>query len=530
MNETPRFMGVGLSTGRARVTAFLGGEVFLSRYGAFLPAAAILPFLMFNLLAASVRPLWYDELYTYNIANLPSLAQIWHALSSGEEQLPFFYYVMEWNVVKLFGASEFTLRLPSFIGFLVGLLSIFLFLRKTLGPFYAGIGAIAPAGTGYQAYLVEARPYGLVLGFAGIALCAWNEKDHPTRRKAALVCLSCALTLLPSLHYFAVLVVVPLMAAEIVRAYSKRSLDLVALTVMICAPAAGLLLNAPLMLSAAGTIGNFWSPGGSLGAGIFVIGNNFRQAWTLLSISFVVPLAIRAYMIGPIESVKPQGRLSSAQWTAALCLLLLPLLGVLTAKVVGAFVDRYFIPMVLGCGIVTAALLAALFRSLSGKGASVAAVSLVLAAFLGLEGWATLKEAKAGRSALYSEIQMLRSYPSATLPIVTNDNQTFVALNHYAPTDIRLRLVYLVDQDLAIRWLGYSQIEKAMYKLVEPWFHANVINYQNFISKNSQFLLFGRLEDGWLDRQLRSEGWIENVRGIMPGGQIKYLLEVHQSI
>jgi hypothetical protein len=234
--------------------------------------------------------------------------------------------------------------------------------------------------------------------------------------------------------------------------------------------------------------------------------------------------------MGPNESGKPQGRLSSAQWTAALCLALLPLIGVLTAKVVGAFVDRYFIPMVLGCGIVTAALLATCFRSLRVNGASVVAISLVLAAFLGLEGWTSLKGAKAARSALFSEIQMLTSYSTKTQPIVANDNRTLVELGHYAPPDVRLRLLYLVDQDLAKQWLGYSQIDKAMYNLIGPWFHANVTNYQDFTSKNSKFILFGRLEDGWVDKQLRSEHWIEDVRGVLQGGQTKYLFEVRRNI
>lgn len=43
---------------------------------------------VFTYVLAKRKPLWNDELYTYYIARLPAMTDVWGALMSGSEQLP----------------------------------------------------------------------------------------------------------------------------------------------------------------------------------------------------------------------------------------------------------------------------------------------------------------------------------------------------------------------------------------------------------------------------------------------------------
>jgi hypothetical protein len=191
----------------------------------------------------------------------------------------------------------------------------------------------------------------------------------------------------------------------------------------------------------------------------------------------------------------------------------------------GAFVDRYFIPMVLGTSISTAALLAICFRPIRGSGAFAAASALSLAAFLTYAGWASLQSDKAEGRALSAAIKMLESYPDASLPIATAESLTFLELSHYAPPAVRSKLVYLADRGLAKHWLGFTSTESGMYSLVGPWFGTNVVNYRDFIVEHPRFLLFGNLDLSWVDKQLRSDGWTLDFRGTQPN---KILFEVRR--
>jgi hypothetical protein len=110
-----------------------------ARFGSIFLTIGLLPFLAFT--------------FTYYIGSLASLSEVWQALATGGEQMPYFYYIIMWNVLHWFGASEVTVRLPSFLGFLVGLSSIFFVLRRRIGPSYAAIGAMLPAATGFASYL-----------------------------------------------------------------------------------------------------------------------------------------------------------------------------------------------------------------------------------------------------------------------------------------------------------------------------------------------------------------------------------------
>src|ERR1017187_2720902 len=70
--------------------------------------------------------------------------------------------------------SCFAIRFPELIGFLAASLCLFHFIRRRTNALYGLVGMLACGITGAYPFAYEARPYGLVLGFCGLALVCWQ--------------------------------------------------------------------------------------------------------------------------------------------------------------------------------------------------------------------------------------------------------------------------------------------------------------------------------------------------------------------
>jgi hypothetical protein len=99
-------------------------------------------------LTAARKQLENDELFTLNIARLPSLAEVWSALLTGAEQLPPFFYMLTRAVLSLLGESNLALRLPAILGFWVMGLCLFRFVSKRSTALYGLAAMLFPLTTG----------------------------------------------------------------------------------------------------------------------------------------------------------------------------------------------------------------------------------------------------------------------------------------------------------------------------------------------------------------------------------------------
>src|SRR4029450_5632279 len=134
----------------------------------FLSGFSIL-YLLLTCLIASRRLMWNDEFFTYYIAVLPHISDIWSALLSGGEQCPPFVHLITRASVTLFGVNHISIRLPEVLGFWVMSLCLFQFVSKRSSALYGSVAMLFPLVTAAYHYATEARPYGLVLGFSGLA-------------------------------------------------------------------------------------------------------------------------------------------------------------------------------------------------------------------------------------------------------------------------------------------------------------------------------------------------------------------------
>lgn len=469
-------------------------------------------YMSLTLWTANVKPLWNDELFTFYIATLPTLSDTWLALATGAEQIPIFYYCIVRGVVWIMGPNPLWIRFISVISFLVACISIFYFLKDRIGPAYAITAAQLPVISPFYRFAYEARPYGLVLGLSGVALCCWQHSRHKGRRKARLLLLCSSLVLATGCHYYAVLFHLPLLLGESVRTALRKQSDVCVLIILLGAPVIALAASYPLIVSAAANVGAFWARVDwrhvtNLYTSVLV--RTAPALGTAAALSIMVSPMLNGFSREPIISPLLQGRLSSAlspcEWTATIGFALLPVLGLALALVTGAFVDRYVISVVIGLSIVLTVPISVLFQQRRAEALVAAFLMIGPANFVGLHG---LRKAYSVERNLQDAISALKNSGDERSVIVASETHTFLELSHYAPQGIKSRIVYLADPLSAARLLGHTSVENGMVNLVGTYLKRNVTPYDTFVARHCSFLLFGNISPwaSWVVVRLKEDG------------------------
>jgi hypothetical protein len=445
---------------------------------------------------ASRKLLWNDELFTFHMARLPDVSELWSALLTGADQIPPLFYLITRASFSLFGVNHLAIRLPEAVGFLIMSLCLFKFVCRRSSALYGFTAMLFPLVTTAYDYAYEARPYGLVLGFSGLALLCWQSAADGRYRKVSLIglALSCAVAL--STHYYGILIFFPLALGEFVRSISQRRVDL-AIWLAFGLALAPLLFFIPLIEQARSYSANFWA----------------RPHWGLIAefyyfllIPAVAPLVAVLILAAGFPTSDPPGNVRTDQQlqpkllphetAAALGFIVVPFVAVaLAVGVTGAFTHRYALPSVIGFSIV---LPLGAARLLNGR--AIIGVALVMAlcgacAMLSIRGLQNASSVSQKESRAY---EFLRSNSEGLWPIVISDAHTFMRLAHYARHDIASRLVYLADPESALRHLGQTTVDRGLLDL-KSVFRLNVQPYRSYIDSQERFLVYGPIRDlSWL--------------------------------
>src|SRR5262249_42181003 len=139
------------------------------------------------------KPLWHDETFTHYLARLHTPSELWSALRTGADLNPPLYHVLAQVSQALFGENPTALRLPSILGFWVMCVCLFRSVGRWCPPVTAWSALLWPLLTGAYEYAYEARPYGLLLGWTGLAFWFWQSATGQGRRSFALLGLALAL-------------------------------------------------------------------------------------------------------------------------------------------------------------------------------------------------------------------------------------------------------------------------------------------------------------------------------------------------
>lgn len=490
-------------------------------FAAKLEKNKLLLFLGFTVLYAATtyklsreKLMWNDELYTYYIARLPAMTDVWGALMSGGEQLPPFFYLVTRASINLFGINNLAFRLPEMIGFWVMCLCMFIFVARRTSNFYGLLAAAFPLVTFTYYYAYEARPYGLVLGFSALALLCWQSAAMNRLRSLSIVCLAMSLAAALSSHYYGIFVIFPIALGEAARTFFRRRFDAPVWTAF-CLAVTPLFWHLPLIWQARAYSGGFWAPPQWSDIPGFYINMLYAAVLPLVSILFLAWI----YQAVSRDDTPPQKESSSKntppvyEVVAAAGFITIPIICVILGKTVtGAFTDRYAVSAIVGFSI----LISFAVAKLCNNSAVVSAVLIIC--FVGSFGILiyreTWKPSDQWGAEPETKIQLLQREAAGDLPIVAADPYTFIELEHYAPPEISSRVVYLADPEASLRQLKHNSIERGMVDLLKPWFGLKVTDYNSYIAARPQFLLCGNPGFfSWIIPELEQDGMRLEYRG-----------------
>ena len=178
--------------------------------------AATAAFFTAMVVLSSRKPMTFDEMFTYRIAQMPSVTAIWTGMADGlGETNPPFIHIIAHFTLHLPLPPELAIRLPSMLGYWAMVTCVLCFVARRVSPLSA---AVATAVLSCQfSYAIQGRAYGVVLGLSGIAFLLWQAATESARPVWQSIALSLCLAATTFAHFYGFLLILPLALAELVR-------------------------------------------------------------------------------------------------------------------------------------------------------------------------------------------------------------------------------------------------------------------------------------------------------------------------
>ena len=470
--------------------------------------------------ASRNRPLWHDELFTYWIAQAPSLGVMFYDLRTHDLNPPLLYLTTRLSF-SLLGVNTLATRLPEIVGFLVALLALFQFVRVRLGVAYALFAAGLLLESETASLSVDARPYALMLGCLGIALVGWqNAASETSRRRGwslSLVFLGVSGMLLS--HIFAVLALGALIVAELWRERRCGTLDLPLLAVLFL-PMAATLTYIPMLRVHGGAIypTAFQPDGGKIFFFYIEAISHELVGLCLTAVCALIFLRLRLLRPGP-PAEGPRWFFTQPEWVLIVGLFANPL--ILMAELIrthGAFFERYGATSTFAIVMLTTALLARWAMCKGRPDPRVALLGFGIAVLI--SGLWTAIPREFIRHQIIPTTANSEPIPAPceactktaaldpTLPLVDASGLAFVEMNHRESAVTLSRIFYLTDRDASSTYAHANIFEQMALVAHSFHFAGHVEPYQAFTIQHPHFFVLGTYDypEDWLLRKLVADG------------------------
>lgn len=444
------------------------------------------------------RQMWYDELFTYYIAKSPP-GQFWHAVRL--DLNPPLSYLLVRGSLRVLGDNAYAARFPSILGFLAGSLCFYSFVARRLRPVYGLLAMLVFWSTPFFYFSTEARPYGLIIGFFGVAMLAWQRAIEPGRSGVAVLTFALAVVGMELSHLFTLFYVAPFCLAELLRAWRSHKFDF-PLWASLVVPLFFVWFYVPTVHGYEESLFPISSQASVVKMAGFFYQTLSPEALVLL---FALCLALLVVFRRQPPRTDSATLMTSLEIAFTVGLLAMPVVVNLAQMRSHAVAfHRYSGPAVLAYGLLFAFFLA-MYTNANRLAASVACgvlLAYLIAVNLVPPALATLRarRAPAGASLQPASIEHMRP----DLPLVAASGLTFLEMDKYASASTISRLYYLTGRDLAIRY-AHATIFEA-FTVLKNYFpiRGHVEPYRQFVKRHSQFLVAGSPDypEDWLLRRL----------------------------
>jgi hypothetical protein len=480
---------------------------------------------------ARSRLFWFDELFTLTIASQPSLHDMWRAIRSGFDSAPPLFYLVERAALGLTGNKQIALRLPSIFAFPCTLICLFVYAKKRNGEVLACLCALLVLSTSlFHSYLAEARAYSMVIACITFAMVCYQRL--PSR--AWSVMFAVALLAAESLHYYALLAMIPFWFAEGLLFVTNKKFRWPAWMALIC----GLLpvvVFWPLLM----TYRKFYGPNMFARPSFSAVRGYYGTFFLLADNALGIAVAIVAFAaiswryLWPHEpDTKQAGEpdRDTVDGGLLLGLIALPVVAFLLISLIhGILLSRYVLAAVIGLvlGITTVA-------SIAGRKA-VLLFAVFVFCLAGVHEWSFwfhrefdsfmpyFSATSAGE--LQNMTEFMQSAGRPDLPMVVSDCLLYSQFAYYAEPGWKNRLLYLADEQ---RELRYTQSDSSSKSLAAfgRFFPLRVVDYSEFTAVHPEFLLYSEGLD-WCVSALLKDGFA--VQLVANGHGKIYLVKVKES-
>ena len=457
-----------------------------------------------------VKLMAFDELLSFYTARASTLSQVLQVQRSTPVSLdPPLVHLAAHCLLQLGVNPFFSVRLPSLLGAVLMMACVWIFTRRLTGDAVASLAVVILLIVD-QFHMVEARPYGVMLGLSALALVLWQNTLRNDHRGLSLLGLWLTLGAAISSHYFGILLLVPFVLGECLRMGQRRALDF-GITAALAGSLAFVVGWLPFLAGAHQYKSRYYikvqwadlarSYASSLQP---LLGTHVRVGEWLGTAVFAVLLALATWLgYQSTRRAHPTAsRLNDlAQWAVVVAFALLPVAGVLLAKLAsGAFEIRYVVEFTLGTTICGAAGLMALLQprwqrnSLLVAGCVLAVLSLGRRAVID------------GRDRIELE-QIAQAVQSG--PTVLTDKEQFLYLEAYhREASASAHAFWVADLDREIAASGSDNIDRTMQNL-KIIAGLPVISYADLLTRaDGLHLIVNQRSEpqSWLPAELVSSG------------------------
>lgn len=480
---------------------------------------------------STIKLLWLDELITLHIARLGSVSAIWHALARGADPNPPLSHLLVLACLRIFGEHTLALRLPAMAGYWLGMLALFLFLRRRLPATWALAGVVMSMSMAAFEYSYESRSYGIFYGLAMLAAYCWSAAADPmlsaARRNLALIGMTLALAVGVSTSYIAVLAFLPIAGGELVRTiqairtdrwreHPVRSAIHFPVWIALAIAAVPLLAFAPLIHRAVVEFAPYaWNK---------VSLDQVADSYTEMVEIILYPLLALFLFTGVIlvlgkacsrcrAAMRPQwiGRLATQQArfgastlppheaAATILLLAYPILGYIVASMRGGMLSpRFVIPVAFGFAIAGTFAAFRIFGHMRATGAVLLCLCcLWFAARESIVGYWYMEQ----RQSFYKVLDRLPAAEFAGDPIVIPDPLMALTFRHYAPANLASRVVFPVDFPSIRLTRGEDSAEENLWAGRKSIYHLPIVTLAKFQRSAGKYLIIAS-DRNWLVQDL----------------------------